>query len=191
MTNRPDLFTNVHKGIRRALFSTCLALGKARDETVSAALRAELRRVLHFVRHHGENEELLLLPMLAETAPVVHGRMRAAHAEIDALLLALEGRVDGGGATELYHGLCELAARYLEHMREEELELEPRIAAALTLEQMHEFGRASVARTAPEDARVMLGWMLPAMPPSQAREFLARLPPELERELRGLVDAGD
>lgn len=189
MPNRPDIFTNVHKGIRRALFDTCVALGKAPEDAVSAALRSQLRTVLHFVRHHGENEDVLLLPMLADTAPTVHARMRDAHAQIDNALRELEGRVDAGGATELYHRSCEFASRYLEHMREEELELEPRIRTALSPVQLQEFGRGSVARTAPADARVMLTWMLPAMQPADAHELLARLPADLQRELSALVTA--
>lgn len=187
MTNRPDLFANVHKGIRHALFETCIALGKVADDTVPAALRTQLHSVLHFVRHHGENEDVLLLPMLSTTVPAVEARMREAHAEIEAALLTLEGRVDHGGAAELYNRSCELTARYLEHMREEELELEPQIRAALTAEQLQDFSRGSVARTPAGDARMMLAWMLPAMPPPDASELIARLPADLQRELRAMI----
>ena len=183
MPNRPDIFTNVHKGIRRALFETCIALGSAPEDAVPAALRAQLRGVLHFVRHHGENEDLLLLPMLVDTAPGVHARMRDAHTRIDNTLREFDGRIDDGGATELCHRSCDLASLYLEHMREEELELEPQIRRVLSAVQLLEFGRGSVARTAPADARSMLTWMLPAMQPAEARELLAQLPEALQREV--------
>lgn len=188
MTNQPDLFTNVHKGIRAALFETCIALGKAPDGTASAALRAQVHDVLHFIRHHGENEDVLLLPMLGTTAPALQARMREAHAEIETVISALERRVDQDSAQVLYHHTCELAARYLDHMREEELELEPQIRAALSVEQVQEIGRGSVARTPPRDARIMLAWMLPAMQPAEASNLLARLPADLQRELRPLVE---
>jgi hemerythrin-like domain-containing protein len=183
MTNRPDLFTNVHKGIRRALFETSISLGKAPGGVVPAPLRTQVRGVLHFVRHHGENEDILLLPMLAETAPAVQQRMRQAHAEIESALHALESTLDHDDAAELYHRICDFAARYLDHMREEELELEPQIRAVLSAEQIQEFGRGSVARTAAEDARAMLSWMLAAMRPNDASELIARLPQALQSEL--------
>lgn len=188
MNLRPDLFTNVHKGIRSALFETCVALGSAPDDDVPAALRAQLRDVLHFIRHHGENEDLLLLPMLDRSLPAVAARIRAAHVAIDAAVRSLERDVDRANATELYHLGCELAARYLDHMREEELELEPQIRAVLSTEQLADHGRAAVARTPPADARMMLGWMLPAMPRADANRMLDGLPAELQRELRPLLD---
>lgn len=187
MTQRPDLFTNVHKGIRRALFETCIALGKLSDEVVPDPLRAQLREVLHFVRHHGDNEDLLLLPMLAEAAPAVYQRIREAHARIEVTLHALEASLAHAGAAELYHRTCELTAHYLEHLREEELELEPQIRALLSPEQLQEFGKGSVARTPPDEARAMLAWMLPAMPSREAGELFARLPAPLQRELGALV----
>jgi hypothetical protein len=190
MSNRPDLFTNVHKGIRRALFETCIALGKNPDGDLPAALSAQLSGVIHFVRHHGENEDVLLLPRLAEAAPAVEARMRAAHAEIEAALKALEASILHDGAAALYHRACEFTARYLEHMREEELELEPQIREALSAEQIDAVGRGSVARTAPDQAHAMLTWMLSAMRPLDAEELIARLPPGLQRELRGLVEPG-
>lgn len=183
MTKPPDLFTNVHKGIRRALFETCIALGRVPDDVLPGALRGQLRGVIQFVRHHGENEDLLLLPLFADTAPTVQARMREEHAEIEAALAALERRVDAGSAVELYHSACELTARYLEHMREEELQLEPQIRAVLTTEQLQDFGRGSVARTSPHDAQMMLAWMLPAMCPLDADALLARLPSDLQREM--------
>lgn len=185
----PDLWTSVHKGIRRALFQTCMALGKVPDDHVPAALRAQLRSVLHFVRHHGENEDLLLLPMIADALPAVHARMRGAHAEIEAALRGLEDRVDHGRGTELYQRACELTARYLDHMRDEEEEFEPQIRATLCTEQLEGVGRGSVARTPLADARAMLGWMLPAMRPADARAFIGRLPPDLAREMRALLDS--
>lgn len=188
MTSRVDLFTNVHKGIRSALFEACIALGKAPDDTVPAAVRTQLHAVLHFIRHHGENEDLLLVPMLATSAPTVAARIREAHAQIESAIRALEAHVEHGSATELYLRTCELAARYLDHMDEEERVLEPQIRAVLSAEQLQEFGRGSIARTPPDQARVMLAWMLPAMPPAEAGNLLEQLPAELQRELRPLLE---
>jgi len=72
-------------------------------------------------------------------------------------------------------------------MREEERVLEPEIRAALTVDELAAFARDSVARTAPDDRRMMLGWMLPAMTATDVEAFLARLPPADAEPLRVLA----
>ncbi|HEX4461796.1 MAG TPA: hemerythrin domain-containing protein, partial [Polyangia bacterium] len=164
-TNAPDIFTNVHKGIRQALFAATTALGRAGadDERLDAA-RAVLRRALRFVAHHGDNEDVLLLPLLAHAAPAVHARMTAAHAALHEPLAALEASLEVASSAALYARAADFVARYLDHMHEEEHALEPQIRAALTVDQLAQFGRDSVARTAPADQRMMIAFMLPAMP---------------------------
>ena len=185
---QPDIFTNVHKGIRRALFEATIALGRAEgDPQRSAAARAQLREVLHFVAHHGENEDLLLIPLLDRAAPALAERMRAAHGPIDAALRALVASVEAAPIMTLHHRTCEFVARYLEHMREEEEQLDPQIRAALAPEQLAGFGRGSVERTAPADQRMMLGWMIPALTRADAEATIAKLPGPLADHLRPLV----
>ncbi len=177
----PDIFTHVHMGLRRALFEACSALGRARDE---AAARDLLREALHFVHHHGLNEDDLLLPMLVERAPAVHARMQAAHAELDPILAALVARTADAPLPALYRDACRFTALYLAHMDEEEGVLEPQIRAVVPAEVLAGFGRAAVQRTAPADQRMMLGWMVPALPAADAEAILGRLPAALADALR-------
>lgn len=189
-TNAPDIFTNVHKGIRRALFSACTALGRAGDDAArGAAARSVLAEVLRFVAHHGENEDLLLVPRLRSRAPAVAERIERAHHGVGEALAALAAAVEAMPLARLYAEACGFLALYLEHMREEEQELEPAIRAVLSPEELEGFGRESVARTAPTDQRMMLGWMLPAMTQADVDAFLGRLPPGLAATLRPLADA--
>lgn len=187
MTNtaQPDLFTNVHKGIRHALFTACVSLGQAEgDAERERAARARLAEALHFVAHHGENEDLLLLPLLRERAPQVFAQMSEAHAVLDQ---AREKLVAELPTAALYLAACAFTSLYLAHMDEEESRLEPAIRAVLSVEEATTFGRRSVERTAPRDQRMMLGWMLPAMTLGDAEALLGRLPPPLAAELRPLV----
>lgn len=185
---QPDIFINVHKGIRRALFETTIALGRADgDERRAAAVRAQLREVLHFVAHHGDNEDVLLIPLLDQAAPALAERMRTAHTHVDAALHELVAIVESAPIMTLYHRTCEFVALYLEHIREEEQQLDPQIRAVLTPEQLSGFGRGSVERTAPADQRMMLGWIIPALTPADAQANLAKLPSPLADQLRPLV----
>lgn len=187
LATAPDIFTNVHKGIRSALFAACVALGRAGEEPERlTAARLLLREALHFVAHHGDNEDRLLLPLLAQHAPASFERIEAAHVQVNAALSALTAEVDRAPAPQLHAAACRFLALYLEHMHEEEHVLEPAIRRALSVEQLMGFGRQSVERTAPDDQRMMLRWMLPAMTRSDAESFLARLPPPLAAELRPL-----
>jgi hypothetical protein len=188
MTTSPDIFTNVHKGIRRALFEACLALGRAGDgREESAPARRLLQEALHFVRHHGENEDLLLLPLLRSRSPEIAARMAAAHRRIDEALAALEALEAEAPPQELHLRTASFIALYLEHMREEEQDLDPKIRAAVDADALAGFGRGSVERTAPDDQKSMLGWMLPAMPRAEAEATLSRLPGVLADELRRLL----
>ncbi len=189
MTNpHPDIFRAVHKGIRAALFAACSALGRAAgDAAREADARAALAEALHFVAHHGENEDLLLLPLLDAHTPDVAAAMRAAHGGLEGRIRALRRDAPGAPLDELEARTAELVARYLDHMRDEELAWEPAIRAALPVGALAGFGRESVARTAPHDQRMMLGWMLRAMTPAEAAELLARLPPALAESMRPLA----
>lgn len=186
-TPQPDLFTNVHKGIRHALFAACTSLGSAEgDAKRERAARARLAEALRFVAHHGENEDLLLLPLLRERAPQVFAQMSQAHAALDQARNKLLAEQP---IAALYLAACAFTSQYLAHMDEEESALEPTIRAALSVEEASAFGRRSVERTTPLDQRMMLGWMLPAMTLDDAEAFLARLPPALAAELRPLVSS--
>jgi Hemerythrin HHE cation binding domain len=186
-TSQPDLFTNVHKGIRRALFASCAALGRAAgDGAREAAARLLLADALHFVAHHGENEDILLLPMLRERAPQVYAGMTEAHTALDVARAAL---TFDQPTPDLYLAACAFASQYLAHLDDEERVYESTIRAILSLDEALAFGRRSVERTAPADQRMMLGWMLPSMTTVDAAAFLDRLPAALANELRALADA--
>jgi hypothetical protein len=185
MTKHPDLYSNVHKGIRSALFSACAALGRARgDRERETEAKAALTDALRFVAHHGENEDVLLLPLLRERAADVFATMTKDHAALDAERERL-GAIESVDA--LYLAACAFTARYLAHMDAEERELEEQIRAVVTVEELTTFARMSVQRTAPADQRLMLGFMIPAMASSDAVEILGRLPPALADELRAAM----
>jgi hypothetical protein len=189
MAIQPDIFTNVHKGIRAALFESCIRLGRATDdapdlpETLAFAANA-----LRFVAHHGENEDLLLLPMLAESCPRFAGWMADDHRDIEARVAALHAKLGTAPVASLYLEFGAFTAAYLMHMLEEE-RADSELRDALGEEDIGSVGRRSLERTAPADQLLMLGFMLPAMPPAEAEAMLGKLPPALAGKLAPL--AGD
>jgi hypothetical protein len=187
-TDNPDIFKNVHKGIRRALFEACTALGRAEDGTDDdASARALLRGALHFVAHHGDNEDALLLPLLAARAPTLFQRLQRAHEHIDDALAGLRASLDSASTEQLYLHAARFIALYLQHMDDEEQALDPLIRHSIDAEELAGFGRRAVERTSQADQRSMLGWMLPSMTASDVETFLARVPAEARDELRRLA----
>jgi hypothetical protein len=193
MTDQPDIFTNVHRGIRGALFDLCSRLGRTEpaDPEWSEVL-ARVRDVLHFVAHHGDNEDTLLLPALRERAPEVAARIDEEHRRIERALDALRDTSDDD-PDALYLACCSFTSLYLEHMRFEEVECAPVIRARFSPEELAGFGARSVARTSPEDRRTMLGYMFAAMPRRATEALLAgargKMPPEAFAEIRAIADA--
>ena len=178
-----DLFHNVHKGIRHALFDAAFALGRGDDDA-----RERLRNALHFTSHHGRNEDALLVPLLTARLPSVAIRMREAHEAIDGMLHRLQRDTDGETSlAALYARTCTFTSRYLEHVAEEEELIDPAIRAAYREEELAFFGRESIARTSPDDARMMLALMLPSLTKDDADGYFAKLPPALATELRRCV----
>jgi hypothetical protein len=183
-TPSPDIFCNVHKGIRKALSEACLALGRADGPESEQAARTLLGTALHFVAHHGENEDVLLLPLLEARVPAVAQAMKAEHEALHGAMSRLEAARQRANAYELYLEAWAFTAAYVEHMRREEQAHDPLIRATLGADELAGFGQKSVARTAPADQRMMLGFVRPAMTSTDANAFLPRLPAELAAELR-------
>lgn len=182
-----DLFHHVHTGIRAALFDAVIAGGRGDADALAKA-----RDALRFTAHHGENEDLLLLPLVRERLPTIAARMQRSHAHLDAELHGLIHELeDPACAAEPFaRRLAAFTGRYLDHVDDEETLVDPAIRAVVDEPELAAFGARSIARTAPADARMMLRLMLPVLPAAVGRDYLAKLPTSLADELRRLVPAG-
>ncbi|MDP1829791.1 MAG: hemerythrin domain-containing protein [Archangium sp.] len=175
----PDLFVNVHKGIRRALFETIGALSRGAPDA-----RSLLKTTLRFLEHHGANEDVLLIPLARTRVPELAARMERAHERITPLFTELQRASESMGLDELFTLTNGFLAAYLQHMHEEETAFDSGLRAAFSAEELSAFGMKSAQRTQPADQLMMLGWMLPAIPRDQAEVFLNRVPPEAAATLR-------
>ena len=131
---RVDLFTLVHKGIRRTLFDTLLALGRAdlaRDEDVAAA-RAAVARCFDFLREHAEHEDRHILPVLVRLAPGFAAALEAEHVALEKAAIDIESlfpRLAAAPAAqrpamgrESFRRMTLLVADQLRHLEREERE---------------------------------------------------------------------
>lgn len=185
MTDRPDIFTHVHQGIRRALFDASTALARAAgDPEAEKAALGLLDDALLFVARHGENEDALLLPLLDERAPETARCMRDAHQAIEGELNTLKELCEKG-TPGLYLRFSLFIAHYLEHMAEEEIELEPAIRAVISDAELVARSKEAVTRTEPGERMRMLRLMLPALSTASAQAMIERMPEAVARELAG------
>jgi iron-sulfur cluster repair protein YtfE (RIC family) len=185
--NRPDAinFTEMyvtHDGFRRDLERLAAAAAAGRADTPQVRDGWEnFTRQLHV---HHTVEDAWLWPRLKE---LVAGRaddlallaaMEAEHAVLDPQLEALDAALRAGSAElpEQVEGLRSVLDAHLRHEEEEAL---PLIQSVMTPKDWRGFGRAMARKQKLGGASVWIPWITDGMAPSDARSFLARMPPPL------------
>lgn len=132
---RLDLFTPIHKGLRRTLFETAIALGRtdfsSPDETAAAETLAG--ECLTYLREHAEHEDRHVVPEIARLAPELAATMAEEHPALERAAIAVDSlwpRFAPLGPDERLAMGAELARRFqalvamqLRHMEREEREV--------------------------------------------------------------------
>lgn len=200
--DRFDLYSGIHKGIRRTLFETTAAVAAADLEDPRECARAcrAVRCMLDYLEEHAEHEDEVILPVLAALAPELFVDLRADHARIDGLqreLEALVARLEGASACErvslgrrLEDRIGKLVAAHLTHLAREEGEANRILWAHRDDDQLLELQRRIMARIAPERLGEWFALALPAMNARERRALLAGLRAALPASLFELVTAG-
>ena len=182
-TDTLDLYREVHKGIRRALFGLCEAAG-ALDPGDPASRGtfvvrfAEVEEMLTL--HHGHEDGETFATLIATAAPQFLSEMEAAHesivATIDELRRAVIAVGDGGGdADELYDRIAAFVVDYCAHMAFEEHEVMPALAAASTFDDLLAVQIGVRTTALPAEVVLFMRWMLPAMNPDERSAMLGGL----------------
>ncbi|MGK2928978.1 MAG: hemerythrin domain-containing protein [Acidimicrobiales bacterium] len=127
-----DLYREVHKGLRLALFDLTTRLGAADFEAADerSAAVAHVHRVIALLHHHHGHEDLFFQPILEEHDPALAAIVAEGHDETDEDIARIEEESDrlavltGGHAVavglDLYRRLALFTAGYLTHMALEE-----------------------------------------------------------------------
>ena len=83
MGTKPDLYTKVHKGLRKALFELSCCAGKTdglSDEDI-ISLAKLFNEVTKYLDEHSKNEELYQLPILEKKIPDFYFQPTIPHAK--------------------------------------------------------------------------------------------------------------
>jgi hypothetical protein len=186
---RFDLFTPIHKALRRSLFETSLVLGRtsfASPDETAAAQRA-VADCLEFMREHAAHEDRHALPEIARLAPELaailsdgHPQLERAAIAVDSLwprLAALattaadERQALGGEIMRRFHGFV---ADEIQHMDREERELNALLWARLTDAEIMAIGARITSSISPQRMRTWGELMLPALNGPEREAMLAR-----------------
>lgn len=175
-----DLYREVHKGLRLALFELAEEAGAIDpSDTDDVAAFAELFGEIDMMLavHHDHEDGEHLADLIATHAPEAGQQIDAAHARIDEQLDELRPLVGGltGPApqpTVVYDAVVQLVADYLDHMRHEETVVMPALQDAATPDDLMAITMAIRSSVPPPQMCVFLRYMLPAMNPDERTSTL-------------------
>ena len=169
---RDDLFTDIHKAIRRGLFEATLQFGATDwDDPEEVAAAAVTWRPLHdLLQSHTRHEDDHILRLLDGRGPSSAARAGDEHRDLDDLLDELTATVDRAvqhpdptTGRAAYRDLCRFIAAYLPHLHAEETEVMPRIWELCSDEEIAATRGAFMAEIGDAEREYTIGLLLPSI----------------------------
>lgn len=175
MGSRPDIYSKVHKGLRKALFDLSYAAGNTDyhiDESI-ISLAKQFNEVIKFLEEHIRNEKLYQLPLLESKLPgatnhdnhehdLIEKKLKILKRSFNNLISAVNHERKLKGEV-YYHLLNEFVADYLNHMGEEEIGTAKLFYEHCTDGEIISSFKKILANTPPQDMMMMLKYMIPAI----------------------------
>jgi hypothetical protein len=183
-TERDDLFTLIHKGLRLGLFDITVQAGRTdwADPAQVTQLGERWHGLLTLLRAHGDHEDQHILRLLDPYDPLAAEPTAEQHRDLDDLLddladrfetvLAAPGTASG---LELYRDLARFVAAYLTHMHDEETRVMGRIWACCTDEEIAGARQRFMAEMSPQVQALSVEYTLPALDGPTRTALEARL----------------
>ena len=203
-TVRDDLFTNIHKALRVALFDVTAHAGRTdwTNGTEVTFLGECWQPLLALLHAHTRHEDQHILRILDPYDPNIAEPTTEHHRDLDDLLDHLSERFeivladpepDAGLA--LYRDLARFVGVYLPHLHDEETRVMARIWEMCSDEELAATRAAFMAGTSPEVMATTIEYMLPALDRPARHAVVAHLAataPVIDMVLRvaeGVLDA--
>jgi hypothetical protein len=179
--SRDDLFTSIHKALRKGLFDITVRAGATdwTDPADVAEFRAQWLPLLDLLRSHSRHEDTHFMPLVNGRGPAVTAAIGEQHDDLDDLLEELAGRIEAACAArapdtglEVYRDLARYVAGYLTHLHYEETVVMPAIWAACTDEQIAAARAALMADIGPDEGAYTMQLLLPALDPGTRAQLV-------------------
>ena len=198
ISERLDLYRNVHKGIRVMLFDLVQKSGRTdfTDRAAVAQLRSEVADIFELLESHAHTEDRHIMPLVHEHAPALAREFAEAHVDQEArlpeLLAALDAiDVTSPDATRKGHAfvlhLSRIAGELMTHMADEELQLNVALWDALTDAELADVEHRLIANIPPEKLMRYLTWMVPNMNSGEQQAFMSMVPPPVAAVIASLI----
>jgi len=179
-----DLYRDIHKAIRGALFGVTADAGRTEpgDEDARRALADRVEDLVRLLDSHSEHEDAHVQPILEADLPELAARIEPMHVELTArshqiVDLAWDAAHAPRGQErirlhELYLDLADFTHRYLGHIDTEERLVMPALDALMGIGALREVHHAIVSSIPPEEMAASMALMLPAMNLDDRAEML-------------------
>lgn len=181
--SRDDLFTSIHKGLRKGLFDLTVQAGRADwDDPVDVAdLRQRWSALRSLLEGHSEHEDRHIFRLLDTHDATALGPVEADHVALDHQLTELDTRFDAAFATpgaslglDAYRALTLFVAAYLAHIHREETDVMRSIWQQCSDEEIASARAGFMAEITPDHVALSLELMLDAVEPATRAALVAR-----------------
>jgi hypothetical protein len=202
MKSQPDLYRDVHKGIRAMLFELAYDAGRTtwNDLRAVAVLRHDAQSVFARLAKHALLEETFISPLLRDAAPEVAATLDGDHFKQDAVLVDLLASLDAvdplsadapSNGHAFYLQLTSFIGELLMHMADEERRGLPALQAAYDADTLIDVHTRLTGAIPAEEKAVWGKVMLPAMNAPERLALFAGLrattPPPVFATFRGIA----
>jgi hemerythrin-like domain-containing protein len=191
---RQNLYTAVHKGIRRQLSEMLTLTGMLdfEDSRQRNHFNHRLAGLAAMLESHAHHEDKHIAPLIERAAPELGRRIGATHQVLEQTMERMRGilaRMETQPETaralghELYLALARYVATQFDHMDEEEGSVMGALWAAYSDEELNAMNSALLADIPPQEMGVWLSWMVPTLAPFEQQGMIEGMrngaPPEV------------
>jgi hypothetical protein len=192
---RMDLYSTIHKGLRRALFTVAGTIARTDFGDAAQAERAQksTRLLLEALDEHAHQEDRVLMPAIEKVGPAVFAELQADHSRVGGLQREMEQLLDRFATAtaderlslgqRLHEKMGRLVGEHMFHMDREETTANRLLQAHYSDEELKAL-HVEILRGIPAERLCQMAEiMLPAVTAQEQRAVLAGLqavlPPEL------------
>lgn len=200
-----NLYHEVHKGLRYALFQLVTRVGSTdcTDAQARSAVADQVRFVVHLLTEHHDHEDTFLEPVIQVKAPKLAPMLRDGHTEVERDLVEIELCTDRLASStgieavtagvDLYADLSLFVARYLAHMSLEEGAVMAAMRDTCSIEELFQIQVALRSSITPDIMCEFLQVLMPALNSEERATMLGGMhafaPPEVFELFRATTEA--
>lgn len=183
MNARLDIYKEVHKGIRKALFDLAVRAGSTDFTSADSfqGLKEQFALTYNLLEVHAHSEDKYVEPLLRQCDARRAAALTATHEALDATVSRLHRSLDDLGVGQasiadqgrsVYLGLTRFISEYLGHIADEEQELMPLLWENFDDEKLMNVTETIRANVPPPVMANFLRSMIPAMNHGERTELL-------------------